>query len=152
MIRRPPRSTQSRSSAASDVYKRQAWQALKPGGLFLNHGITAAAHDKGSYNPRDRYVFQKGAFIRKYVFPDGELIPVGDMDGMAERAGFEVRDVESLREHYALTLKHWVRRLEEHSEEALRQVDERTYRVWPVSYTHLRAHETRHDLVCRLLL
>jgi len=111
-------------------YFQSAWQALKPGGLFLNHGITAAAHDKGSYNPLDRYVFQKGAFIRKYVFPDGELIPVGDMDGVAERAGFEVRDVESLREHYALTLKHWVQRLEEHSEEALRQVDERTYRVW----------------------
>ena len=112
------------------TYFKSAWQALKPGGLFLNHGITAAARDKGSANPLDRYVFQRGAFIRKYVFPDGELIPVGDMDGIAERAGFEVRDVESLREHYALTLKHWVERLEAHQEEAHQQVDERTYRVW----------------------
>ena len=111
-------------------YFQSAWQALKPGGLFLNHGITAAAHDKGSYNPLDRYVFQKGAFIRKYVFPDGELIPLGDMNGIAERAGFEVRDVESLREHYALTLKHWVRRLESNRDAARRLVDERTYRVW----------------------
>ncbi len=107
-----------------------AWRALKPGGLFLNHGITAAAEDPGAFNPLDRYLFQRGAFIRKYVFPDGELIPVGEMLEAAERAGFEVRDVESLREHYALTLRHWVRRLEAKRDEALRQVDERTYRVW----------------------
>ena len=112
------------------TYFESAWRALKPGGLFLNHGITSAARDKGSSNPLDRYVFQKGAFIRKYVFPDGELIPLGEMDVIAERAGFEVRDVESLREHYALTLKHWVERLEAHQEEARQQVDERTYRVW----------------------
>lgn len=78
----------------------------------------------------DRYLFQRGAFIRKYVFPDGELIPLVEMLGPAERTGFEVRDVESLREHYALTLRHWVQRLEANREEALRQVDERTYRVW----------------------
>jgi len=48
----------------------------------------------------------------------------------AEKAGFEVRDVESLREHYALTLRHWVRRLETHHEQALQYVNEPTYRVW----------------------
>jgi cyclopropane-fatty-acyl-phospholipid synthase len=111
-------------------YFESAWHALKPGGLFLNHGIIAAAKDKGSSNPLDRFVFQRGAFIRKYVFPDGELIPLGEMDLLAERVGFEVRDVESLREHYALTARHWVQRLEANHEEALRQVDERTYRVW----------------------
>lgn len=111
-------------------YFHSAWEGLVPGGLFLNHGITAAARDKTSANPLDRYVFQRGGFIRKYVFPDGELIPLGDMDGIAERAGFEVRDVESLREHYALTLRHWVQRLEAHRDEALHQVDDRTYRVW----------------------
>ncbi|MCL4370976.1 MAG: cyclopropane-fatty-acyl-phospholipid synthase family protein [Chloroflexi bacterium] len=111
-------------------YFQSAWSVLRPGGLFLNHGITAAAKDKGSSNPLDRYVFQRGAFIRKYVFPDGELIPLGDVLGVAERTGFEVRDVESLREHYALTLRHWVRRLEANREAALRLVDERTYRVW----------------------
>ncbi|MHB1160473.1 MAG: class I SAM-dependent methyltransferase [Chloroflexota bacterium] len=111
-------------------YFRAAWNGLKPGGLFLNHGITAAGQDVGSSNFVDRYLFQRGAFIRKYVFPDGELIPVGDILGFAERVGFEVRDVESLREHYALTLRHWVRRLEANREEVLQQVGERTYRVW----------------------
>ena len=111
-------------------YFESAWRGLKPGGLFLNHGITSAARDQGSSNLLDRYIFQRGAFIRKYVFPDGELVPVGEMLGFAERVGFEVRDVESLREHYALTLRHWVHRLETKREEALRHVDERTYRVW----------------------
>ncbi len=111
-------------------YFASAWRALKPGGLFLNHGITSAARDIGAFNPLDRYVFQRGAFIRKYVFPDGELLPLAENLEPAERAGFEVRDVESLREHYALTLRHWIHRLEANREEALRQVDERTYRVW----------------------
>ncbi|MHB0868854.1 MAG: class I SAM-dependent methyltransferase [Chloroflexota bacterium] len=111
-------------------YFQAAWEALKPGGIFLNHGITSAARDWGSSNPLDRYVFQKGAFIRKYIFPDGELIPVGDILGFAERVGFEVRDVESLREHYALTLRHWVHNLEMHREEVLRQAGERICRMW----------------------
>ena len=111
-------------------YFEAAWRVLKPGGLFLNHGITSAARDKGASNLLDRRLFQRGAFIRKYVFPDGELMPLADNLLPAERVGFEVRDVECWREHYALTLRHWVRRLEAHREEALRQVDERTYRVW----------------------
>lgn len=111
-------------------YFQAAWSALQPGGLFLNHSITAAGKDKSSGNALDRYLFRRGAFVAKYVFPDGELIPEGDMLGVAERTGFEVRDVESLREHYALTLRHWIRRLEANREAALRLVDERTYRVW----------------------
>lgn len=111
-------------------YFESVWRGLKPGGLFLNHGITAAAKDVASYNPLDRFVFQKGAFVRKYVFPDAELIPLGDALGEAERAGFEVRDVESLREHYILTLRHWLKRLESNRDAALKLVDERTYRTW----------------------
>ena len=65
-----------------------------------------------------------------YVFPDGELVPISTMLRYAEAAGFEVRDVESLREHYALTLRHWVRRLEEHREEAIRLVGDTVYRIW----------------------
>jgi cyclopropane-fatty-acyl-phospholipid synthase len=72
----------------------------------------------------------KGGFIQHYVFPDGELIPISATAQMAENASFEVRDVESLREHYALTLRHWLRGLEAHREEALAIVDEPTYRVW----------------------
>ena len=111
-------------------YFSAAWEGLRPGGLFLNHGITGAASKKAAGGFMDRHVFQRGAFVRKYVFPDAELLPLGDGLGIAERVGFEVRDVESLREHYALTLAHWVRRLEANREEAIRQMGERTYRVW----------------------
>jgi cyclopropane-fatty-acyl-phospholipid synthase len=69
-------------------------------------------------------------FVSRYVFPDGELVPIATTLGAAEGRGFEVRDVESLREHYALTLGHWVRRLEARSDEARRITDETTYRVW----------------------
>jgi cyclopropane-fatty-acyl-phospholipid synthase len=64
------------------------------------------------------------------VFPDGELEPVSEVNWLAERAGFEVRDVENLREHYALTLRQWVNRLEAHRPEAIRVIDEVTYRTW----------------------
>ena len=69
-------------------------------------------------------------FSQRYVFPDGELTPINVSLRAAEEAGFEVRDVESLREHYALTLRHWVRRLEDHHQQALEFVSEPTYRVW----------------------
>jgi hypothetical protein len=85
--------------------------------------------------PRDRPqqhvpVRRGPTFISRYVFPDGELVPISTTVRAAESGGFEVRDVESLREHYALTLKHWVRRLEEHASEARRITDETIYRVW----------------------
>jgi cyclopropane-fatty-acyl-phospholipid synthase len=64
------------------------------------------------------------------VFPDGELTPISVTLHAAEKSGFEVRDVENLREHYALTLRQWVKRLESHHDQALQFVDEPTYRVW----------------------
>jgi cyclopropane-fatty-acyl-phospholipid synthase len=64
------------------------------------------------------------------VFPDGETVPIHVTLRAAEECGFEVRDVESLREHYAMTLRHWVSRLEAQHDDALRYVDEPTYRVW----------------------
>jgi cyclopropane-fatty-acyl-phospholipid synthase len=102
-------------------YFEQAARLLKPGGVFLNHGIASRATDPAGHGPR---------FSDTYVFPDGELVPVNTTMRAAEEAGFEVRDVESLREHYALTLRHWVRRLEAAHEQALRHVDEPTWRVW----------------------
>jgi len=104
-----------------EVYFRQAFRLLRPGGLFLNHGIAHRATDPKTKGP---------TFSNTYVFPDGELVPISTTLRVAEAVGFEVRDVESLREHYALTLRHWVRRLEAHHGEALRYVDEPTYRVW----------------------
>ena len=102
-------------------YFQQASRLLRPGGLFLNHGIGLGPHPLPE---------QSGSFIQQYVFPDTDLISIGDMLNFAEGARLEVRDVESLREHYALTLRHWVRRLEARHEEALRQVSESIYRVW----------------------
>ena len=64
------------------------------------------------------------------MFPDGELIDVGDSVLAMERAGFEVRDVESLREHYTRTLRSWVRNLEDHWDEAVALVGPRRARVW----------------------
>lgn len=103
-------------------YFAAAHQALKPGGVFLNHAIgqgVVARPDNSS-----------GSFIEQYVFPDGDIPPIPIMLTSAESVGFEIRDVENLREHYALTLRHWLGRLETNRDEALRFVDEPTYRVW----------------------
>ena len=102
------------------MYFRRAWEMLRPGGVFLNHGIAYSA----TYRRRGP------SFTDRYVFPDGELVPISVSLRAAELSGFEVRDVESLREHYALTLHHWVRRLEAHSEEARQITDDVTYRIW----------------------
>ncbi len=96
-------------------------RVLRPGGLFLNHGIT---NDTG-WTQTD---IQQ--FVNRYVFPDGELAPVSEVQDAMEKAGFEIHDVEGLRRHYALTLRHWVRRLEAHREQALQQVPEPVYRLW----------------------
>lgn len=100
---------------------QKAMQTLRPGGVFLNHGIASNATIKPRPGP---------TFSQRYVFPDGELTPINVSLRAAEEAGFEVRDEESLREHYALTLRHWVRRLEDHHQQALAFVSEPTYRVW----------------------
>jgi len=102
-------------------YFQQAHRALKPGGLFLNHGI--------GLGPRPMPA-NSGSFIQQYVFPDTDLLAIGDMLNFAEAARWAVRDVESLREHYALTLRHWVRRLEAAHDEVVDLVGEPTYRVW----------------------
>jgi cyclopropane-fatty-acyl-phospholipid synthase len=80
----------------------------------------------------DRATKKQTSFIWNYVFPDGELVPISEALGYAERARWEVRDVESLREHYARTLRHWVRRLEAHEDEAERLAGEQAYRVWRI--------------------
>jgi cyclopropane-fatty-acyl-phospholipid synthase len=95
---------------------------LKPGGLFLNHGITS---DSGGWEKT-----LSTEFINRYVFPDGQLDTISNLQGHMEQARFEITDVESLRSHYALTLRHWVKRLEQNHAEALRFVNEFTYRVW----------------------
>jgi len=108
-------------AALLPVYFKKAVSLLKPGGVFLNHGIARRLTD----GPEPR-----GSFSDAYVFPDGELEPISESLRAAEEAEMEVRDVESWREHYAMTLRHWVNRLEAHYQDALKFVDEVTYRVW----------------------
>jgi cyclopropane-fatty-acyl-phospholipid synthase len=102
-------------------YFAAARRVLKAGGLFLNHGIT---YDTGW----NRNVHTR--FMNRYVFPDGELVPVGEAVRHMEAAGFEILDVEALRHHYTLTLRAWLRALEARWEEAARRAGEATCRVW----------------------
>jgi len=100
---------------------------LRPGGLFLNHAIAFA----GGGRPTLPWAHQRGGgFIWRYVFPDGELLPIGEVVAAAERAGFEVRDLESLREHYAGTLAVWLGRLEKRFPEAVAIGGERRARLY----------------------
>jgi cyclopropane-fatty-acyl-phospholipid synthase len=96
---------------------------LKPGGRLLNHQIARRPQ-------RDETAYDVDAFIDSYVFPDGELQPVGVTVAQLERAGFEVRDVESIREHYALTLRRWVARLEADWQRAVQLTSPGRARVW----------------------
>lgn len=108
-------------------YFSTVYQVLKPDGLFLNHGITS---DEPEW---DRSVATE--FINRHVFPDGELDTVSNIQRRMEEANFEIFDVEGLRPHYAFTLRHWVSRLEENQQEAIRLVGERTYRIWRLYMT-----------------
>jgi cyclopropane-fatty-acyl-phospholipid synthase len=99
-----------------------ARRLLKPGGLFLNHGIT---HDREGWGKT-----AGTRFINRYVFPDGELDTIGNVQRAMEQTDFEILDVEGLRRHYALTLRHWVERLEDRKAEAQRLVPESIYRIW----------------------
>jgi cyclopropane-fatty-acyl-phospholipid synthase len=109
------------TEAALPEYFAHVHSVLRPGGAFLNHGIG---------EPATVQARRGGSFTMAYIFPDCELLPISTTLRDAERAGFEVRDVESLREHYALTVTHWRSRLEAGREHAIAATDEITYRVW----------------------
>ncbi|HSO29351.1 MAG TPA: class I SAM-dependent methyltransferase [Candidatus Sulfomarinibacteraceae bacterium] len=111
-------------------YFGAAFDALKPHGLFLNHGIATTATGGGL---RPRWLrFGDGGFVGRYVFPDGELVTVEDAAGVARRAGFELIDVQRLRPHYALTLKAWVERLEAAAGRARELAGDEVYRTWRI--------------------
>lgn len=102
------------------LYFSIAWKLLRPGGLFLNHGIARSATAP----------VREDSFIARYVFPGGHLVTLSEMLHAAASQGFEVRDVENLREHYELTLRRWVTGLRQNATRLLEQVPRTTYRIW----------------------
>ncbi|MBZ0291497.1 MAG: cyclopropane-fatty-acyl-phospholipid synthase family protein [Anaerolineae bacterium] len=115
-------------------YFAYAYRLLKPGGLFLNHGISMPPSALTPMSPREqfvnRFLLGSGSFIQRYIFPDGELQPVNEVNLIAEKTGFELRHVENFREHYVLTLRRWIERLDECYDEVIRLASEEVYRTW----------------------
>lgn len=109
-------------AAMLPTYAANLYMLLRPQGRLLNHAI--------SRRPGKPAAFSKTSFIDRYVFPDGELEPMATMIESLEGAGFEVRDVEALREHYALTLRAWVANLEANWEKAVAASTAGRARIW----------------------
>ena len=103
------------------TYFSRMYSLLAPQGRLLNHGIS---------RPAGQGPIKSNSFLQRYVFPDGELEEIGTVVSAIQRAGLEVRHVETLREHYALTLRAWVRNLEESYTEAVRLAGAGRARVW----------------------
>ena len=103
-------------------YFTRLHRLLRPGGRLLNHGIGRPATKSSGIS--------RGGFVDRYVFPDGELLEVGRVVSVMQECGFEVRHVESLREHYSLTLRRWTANLEAHWDEAVRLVGGPRARTW----------------------
>jgi len=125
-------------------YFKQAWRLLRPGGVFLNHGIACLPGEPMEHG---------STFASRYVFPDLELVPISTTLRVAELAGFEARDVESLREHYTLTLRHWGRRLAAQHEAARRATNEATCRAWRLMFegSAYRFQTSRYNVYQALL-
>jgi cyclopropane-fatty-acyl-phospholipid synthase len=95
---------------------------LAPGGRLLNHAISRPAGVPAALD--------RNSFVNRYVFPDGELHEVGSVVSAMQLAGFEARHMESLREHYALTLRRWVANLESRWRRAVELVGGPRARIW----------------------
>ena len=112
-------------------YFAAAYAALKRGGVFLNHTIVREGHRDSTIGDTIKArMWRRDQFIHRYIFPDGRLVPAARVVDCAESAGFELRDVEALREHYTMTLRHWLGRLETKERDAIQLVGEKRYRTW----------------------
>jgi cyclopropane-fatty-acyl-phospholipid synthase len=149
------------------TYTQHLFDLLRPGGRFLNHAIGRPVSfnpdpDPSKVSEASRQIqFALGMrgpskigspFIARYVFPDGELHEVGTMVSMFQAHGFEVRHLESLREHYALTLRHWVSNLTKRWDEAVEEVGEQRARVWRLYMSGSAVGFERHHLEIHQIL
>lgn len=148
-------------------YTQILFNLLKPGGRFLNHAIGRpvsfdADPDPSTWSEMSRQiqvaVGMRGPskiyspFIERYVFPDGELHEVGTMVSMFQAHGFEVRHLESLREHYARTLRYWVENLTKRFDEAVNEVGVERARVWRLYMAGSAVGFERHHLEIHQIL
>jgi cyclopropane-fatty-acyl-phospholipid synthase len=126
-------------------YFRNVHRLLRPGGAYLHHAIAGDPRVPHRYAP---------SLANLYVFPDHELVPVGDTIASAELIGLELRDVENLREHYALTLRRWVATLEARHAETAAEVGEATWRAWRLVFAGaaFNFENGRHRLVQALFV
>jgi cyclopropane-fatty-acyl-phospholipid synthase len=127
------------------TYFEAAYRLTREGGIFLNHcivdnGASPRATLKRPVRWTSDRLWRRSEFIDRYVFPDFSLLPLGELVTEGEKAGFEIRDIENLRDHYAQTCRHWVRRLESRRDDAVSLVGEFRYRVWRL-YMAAGAHQ-----------
>lgn len=116
-----------------ETYFTQTRKMLKTGGLFLNQGTTVETDDGRRRHP---------AFIKQYIFPDGEVLPIHVSIKAAEESELEVVNMRSLRLDYVTTCAHWVRNLDAAREELSEMVGEPTWRAWRL-YTGVSGHGFR---------
>ncbi len=150
-----------------DPYAQCLFDLLRPGGRFLNHAIGRPVSFNEDPDPSRASVTNRqmkialglrgpsrigSPFIERYVFPDGELHEVGTMVTLFQSHGFEMRHLESLREHYALTLRQWVANLTKNFDEAVEEVGAERARVWRLYMASSAVGFERHHLEIHQIL
>jgi cyclopropane-fatty-acyl-phospholipid synthase len=149
------------------TYTQRLFDLLRPGGRFLNHAIGRPVSFNPDPDPSKVSEMSRqmqialgmrgpskigSPFMERYVFPDGELHEAGVMVSMFQAHGFEVRHLESLREHYALTLRQWVANLNKRFDEAVEEVGEQRARVWRLYMAGSAVGFERHHLEIHQIL
>ncbi|MCA9657206.1 MAG: class I SAM-dependent methyltransferase [Myxococcales bacterium] len=109
------------------VYFAKAFKLLRPGGLFALQGVSSSVSEATT---------EAIEFTNSYLFPDADMPYLAQYIQAASEAGFEVRDVENLREHYAWTHRAWRRNLEANEEAVVAAIGRERYRALRVLYSY----------------